>query len=87
MTRLTPAASTIPLVTGVATATVLSAAAVFTVLHAGCEHPGAYRFDGGPSNRGVVELVGSCITPEDIPVAPGTGPAPDPRPLGEAVRP
>ncbi len=82
MTRLTPAASTIPLVTGIATATLLTGAAVFTVMHAGCESPGTYRTHGG-----VVELVGSCITPEDIPVVPGTGPDPAPRPLGDAVRP
>lgn len=83
MARLTPATSTIPLVTGVATATALTGAAVLTVLHAGCEDPGAYRFD----RAGVVELVGGCITAEDIPVTPGTEPEPGPRPLGDAVRP
>lgn len=78
MARLHPAVGTIPLVTGIATATILSGAAVFTVVHAGCGEPGTYRV-----REGVVELVGGCITPEDLPVTPGQHPDPAPRPLGE----
>lgn len=79
MARLTPAPATIPLITGIATATVLSGAAVFTVVHAGCDDPGTYRVQNG-----VAELVGGCITPEDIPAAPESPSNPTPRPLGEA---
>ncbi|MDR7302710.1 hypothetical protein [Haloactinomyces albus] len=79
MARLTPASGTIPLVTGIATATVLSGAAVLTVVHAGCDEPGSYRMQ-----HGAVELVGGCISPEDIPVAPKPPAEPTPRPLGEA---
>lgn len=80
MARPTLASGAVPLVTGIATATVLSGAAVFTVAHAGCEHPGIYRV-----HNGVVELVGGCVTPEDIPVAPEKSPASSPRPQGEAA--
>ncbi|RCW40011.1 hypothetical protein DFQ14_11394 [Halopolyspora algeriensis] len=80
MARLTPTPGAIPLATGIAMATVLSGAAVFAVVHAGCDNPGIYRV-----HDGVVELVGGCITPEDIPVTPDDPPQPAPRPLGEAA--
>ncbi len=69
MARLTSTAGMIPLVTGIATATALSGAAVLTVASAGCEDPGRYRVRGG-----VVELVGGCVTRQDFPPAP----VPDP---------
>lgn len=77
MARLTSATGTIPLVTGIVTATALSGAAVFTVVGAGCDDPGRYRPHGG-----VVELIGGCITREDLPVVPARQPDPAQRPLG-----
>ncbi|MFD0919181.1 hypothetical protein [Saccharopolyspora rosea] len=76
MTRLTPASGAFPLVTGIVAAAALSGAAVFAVLHSGCDDPGAYR-----AHDGVVELVGGCLQPDDLPVTPK---APGPvRPLGD----
>lgn len=77
MTRLTPSASAFPLVTGLAVATVLSGAAVFTVISSHCDEPGAYRV-----HDGVVELVGGCITPTDLPVTPQRQAGEQSRPLG-----
>ena len=80
MTRLTPAAGAFPLVTGIAVATVLSGAAVFTVVRSGCDEPGTYR-----AHDGVVELIGGCITPDDLPVVPQHQPSHAPRPIGQVT--
>lgn len=65
MTRLITASGVVPLVTGVATAAVLCAVAVFAVVRAGCENPGFYQPRGG-----TIELVGGCLTAEDLRVTP-----------------
>ncbi|WP_243789946.1 hypothetical protein [Saccharopolyspora gloriosae] len=62
---MTPATETFPLVGGITVATVLSAAAVFAVAQTGCDDPGSYR-----ERDGVVELIGGCVQPEDLPVTP-----------------
>ena len=66
MARLAPTAGTLPLVTGLAAATVLSGAAVFTVVRSGCDEPGRYQTRAD----GVVELVGGCLATKDLPVVP-----------------
>ncbi|MER7015626.1 hypothetical protein ABT324_29680 [Saccharopolyspora sp. NPDC000359] len=55
----------LPLVTGVVTAAALSGAAVFAVLRSGCEDPGSYLV-----RDDVVELIGGCLQPDDLPVTP-----------------
>jgi hypothetical protein len=82
MARLTPSAGTLPLVTGIAAATALSGAAVFTVIRSGCEDPGVYQF-----HDGVVELIGGCVQPQDLPVVPAREPGFTPRPMGSAHHP
>lgn len=77
MTRLTPMNSAFPLVAGIATAAALSGAAVFAVLQSGCDEPGSYR-----SHDGVVELIGGCLKPDDLPVNPRY--PTDTRPLGSS---
>lgn len=76
MTRLTLSAGAFPLIAGIAAATALSGAAVFTVLRSGCDDPGVYR-----SHDGIVELVGGCVSRNDLSVPP---PHQTPRPLGIA---
>lgn len=76
MTRLTLSAGAFPLIAGVAAATALSGAAVFTVLRSGCDDPGVYR-----THDGVVELVGGCLSRDDLPALPQPQ---TPRPLGIA---
>jgi hypothetical protein len=50
-------------------AVAMSAIAVVTVNHAGCSEPGRYVQHGGQ-----YELVGGCLEPGDLPVAPETQP-------------
>ncbi|MFC7341919.1 hypothetical protein [Saccharopolyspora griseoalba] len=57
--------SAVPLATGLLTAAVLSGAAALVVLQSGCEEPGAYL-----ERDGVIELVGGCLQPSDLPVVP-----------------
>ena len=57
--------SAVPLATGLLTAAALSGAAALAVLQSGCEDPGSYR-----EHDGVIELVGGCLQPSDLPVAP-----------------
>ena len=78
MIRLTAKAGTIPLVTGLAAATVLSGSALFAVVRSGCDDPGRYEERGG-----VVELIGGCVSAEDLPVSPEIPTDPDTRPLGD----
>ncbi len=78
MTGLTAKAGTLPLITGFATATALSGVALFTVVSSGCDEPGRYE-----EREGVVELVGGCVSAEDVPVAPEVPTEPDTRPLGD----
>jgi hypothetical protein len=52
-------------------AAAMSAIAVVTVTHAGCSEPGRYVQHGGQ-----YELVGGCLEPGDLPVAPDTQPLP-----------
>ncbi|MGW1676493.1 hypothetical protein [Saccharopolyspora sp. NPDC002376] len=65
MSQLAPTNRVLPLVTGVATAAALSGAAVFAVLQSGCDDPGAYRV-----RDDVVELIGGCLQPDDLPISP-----------------
>jgi hypothetical protein len=65
MARLTLSAGTFPLVAGIAAATALSGAAVFTVFRSGCDSPGVYR-----AHDGVIELVGGCLNRADLPALP-----------------
>ncbi|GAA2812351.1 hypothetical protein [Saccharopolyspora taberi] len=65
MARLTPSTGNLPLLSGLAVATALSGIAVFTAVHGGCDDPGSYR-----PREGGFELVGGCLQPDDLPVAP-----------------
>lgn len=76
MARLTLSAGTLPLIAGIAAATALSGAAVFTVFRSGCDTPGVYR-----AHDGIVELVGGCLKRNDLPAWPEHQ---NPRPLGIA---
>jgi hypothetical protein len=86
MARLTPSAGAVPLVTGIAVATALSGAAVFTVFRSGCENPGRYQ-----PHDGVVELTGGCIKADDLPVTPQQRerltPKPDDHPADPSTKP
>lgn len=55
-----------PIAVTVATAAVLSGAAVFTLSQAECDDPGRYVQQHG----GGYELVGGCLEPGDLPVGP-----------------
>ncbi|SDP18643.1 hypothetical protein SAMN04487905_102311 [Actinopolyspora xinjiangensis] len=70
MPRLSTVQGAFPLVAGIATAAVLCAVAVFTVVRSGCEDPGSYEAEGD-----VVRLVGGCVSREDLPVDPAERPA------------
>ncbi|GAA4612642.1 hypothetical protein [Saccharopolyspora hordei] len=63
MSQLTPTNRALPLVTGFATAAALSGAAVLAVLQSGCDDPGTYLV-----RDDVVELIGGCLEPDDLPV-------------------
>jgi len=54
-------------------AAAMATIAFITVQQAGCHNPGQYvaRGDG-------YELIGGCIEPNDLPIAPDTVPAPPP---------
>ncbi|MDT7585976.1 MAG: hypothetical protein QOE32_3526 [Pseudonocardiales bacterium] len=56
-------------------AAAMAAIAFITVQQAGCPNPGQYvaRGDG-------YELVGGCVEPNDLPIAPDAVPAPQPAP-------
>jgi hypothetical protein len=58
-------AGALPLAGATAAAMALAGVAVFAVSHAGCSDTGRYV-----QHDGVVELVGSCINPNDLPAAP-----------------
>ncbi|WP_433871399.1 hypothetical protein [Saccharopolyspora sp. CA-218241] len=75
MRRLSPASGAVPLVTGIVAATALSGAAVVAVLRSGCDDPGVYE-----ARDGVVELIGGCLHPDDLPVT--TRDPEQPMPLG-----
>lgn len=60
-----PSNGVFPLLAGMITAAALSGAAVLVVLNSGCEDPGSYH-----EHDGVVELIGGCLRPSDLPVAP-----------------
>lgn len=66
MTSATASTGTVRLVGGIAVATILSGTAVLVVAQAGCDDPGGYA----PREEGVTELVGGCVGPEDLPIAP-----------------
>ncbi|QUH00176.1 hypothetical protein HUO13_04540 [Saccharopolyspora erythraea] len=76
MARLTATTGTLPLLSGLAAATALSGLAIFAVVQSGCDDPGSYR-----PRDGVLELVGGCVQPDDLPVSPQL-PAQDPGSLG-----
>ncbi|HEY2203175.1 MAG TPA: hypothetical protein VGH99_01675 [Pseudonocardia sp.] len=52
-------------------AAAMATIAFFTVQQAGCHDPGQYV-----ARPGGYELVGGCVEPNDLPVAPDTAPAP-----------
>lgn len=58
-------AGALPLAGASVAAMALAGVAVFTVNHAGCSDSGQYV-----QHDGVVELVGSCLNPADLPPAP-----------------
>jgi hypothetical protein len=58
-------AGVLPLVGATVAAVALAGVAVFTVTHAGCGSGGQYV-----EHDGTVELVGSCLTPAELPSAP-----------------
>jgi hypothetical protein len=58
-------AGALPLAGATAAAMALAGVAVFAVSHAGCSDTGRYV-----QHDGVVELVGSCLDPKDLPAAP-----------------
>ena len=60
-----PSSGVLPLLAGMITAAALSGAAVLVVLGSGCDDPGTYR-----ERDGVVELIGGCLQPSDLPVTP-----------------
>jgi len=70
-----------PTVAALATAALLSGAAVYTVQRAGCEDPGHYVTNGQS-----VELVGGCLEPGDLPVGPSPAEL-DSNADGDPVRP
>lgn len=82
MTRRTATADMAPLITGLAAATALAGAALFTVVGSSCNDPGQYEI-----RDGVVQLIGGCISREDLPVAPEEPGEIAPRPLGSAHAP
>ena len=58
-------AGALPLAGATVAAMALAGVAVFAVSHAGCSETGRYV-----QHDGVVELVGSCLDPNDLPAAP-----------------
>lgn len=82
MLRLTDSAGTAPLFTGIAAAVALSGVAVLTVTHAGCDEPGLYQ----PRN-GFTELIGGCVAPDDLPLAPPPLLPPEPKGASPALSP
>lgn len=58
-------AGALPLAGATVAAMALAGVAVFAVSHAGCSESGRYV-----QHDGVVELVGSCLDPNDLPPAP-----------------
>ncbi|HWN35524.1 MAG TPA: hypothetical protein VNP03_22425 [Pseudonocardia sp.] len=54
-------------------AAAMATIAFITVQQAGCHNPGQYIARGTG-----YELVGGCIEPNDLPIAPDTTPAPQP---------
>jgi len=60
-------ASVLPLAGATLAAVALGGVAVFSVQQAGCADPGRYV-----QRDGEVELVGSCVDPEQLPQAPAT---------------
>ena len=67
-------AGALPLAGATVAALALTGVAVFAVGHAGCSDTGRYV-----QHDGVVELVGSCLDPNDLPAAP-TAPQPEHKP-------
>ena len=61
-------AGALPLAGATLAAVTLAGVAVFTVHQAGCADPGRYV----QHDDGQVELVGSCVDPEQLPPAPQT---------------
>jgi hypothetical protein len=74
--RLTGA---LPLAGASVAAMALAGVAVFAVNHAGCADSGQYV-----THDGVVELVGSCLNPAELPPAPAT-PKPAKKPAEPAT--
>lgn len=61
----------LPVVASLTVAAALAGAALVTVSRAGCEDPGRYLRTGHG-----IELVGGCLAPGDLPVAPQAPQAP-----------
>ncbi|SFS54771.1 hypothetical protein [Saccharopolyspora flava] len=60
-----PSTGALSLLTGAVMAAALSGAAVLAVLGSGCDDPGTYT-----EHDGVVELIGGCLHPSDLPITP-----------------
>jgi len=74
-------AGALPLAGASVAAMALAGVAVFTVSHSGCSESGRYV-----EHDGVIELVGSCLDPNDLPAAPAK-PQQDRKPAAPAVNP
>jgi hypothetical protein len=76
-------AGALPLAGASAVAVALAGVAVFTVSNAGCADSGQYV-----QRDGVIELVGSCLDPAELPSAPeAPQQGPDRRPAEPASNP
>ena len=72
-------AGALPLAGATVAAMALAGVAVFAVSHAGCSDTGRYV-----QHDGVVELVGSCLDPNELPSAPVQNQQPDHKPAQPA---
>jgi hypothetical protein len=75
-------AGALPLAGASVAAMALAGVAVFSVSHAGCSDTGRYV-----QHDGVIELVGSCLNPNDLPAAPSTPKPQDRKPAEPASNP
>jgi hypothetical protein len=72
-------AGALPLAGASVAAMALAGVAVFSVSHAGCSDTGRYV-----QHDGVIELVGSCLNPNDLPAAPSAPKQQDRKPAEPA---
>ena len=72
-------AGALPLAGATVAAMALAGVAVFAVSHAGCSDTGRYV-----QHDGVIELVGSCLNPNELPSAPVQHQQPERKPAQPA---